>query len=82
MTGISSRSMQERCSNDNITTSLPFSDHHNPNEPPRIPSPNHGTIACLVATLLCWMGLSGARLIRKNFLLAISDYGHPTNTNS
>ena len=24
------------------------------------------------------MDLRGARLIRKNFLLAISDYGHPT----
>ena len=43
-----------------------------------MPSPNHGTIACLVATFLCWVGLSGAKLIRKNFLLKISDYGHPT----
>ena len=36
---------------------------------------NHGTIACLVATFSCWVGLSGAKLIRKIFLLAISDYG-------
>ena len=39
--------MQERCSNDNGTTSLPFSDRHNPNELPRLPSPNHGDVACL-----------------------------------
>jgi len=32
----------------------------------------------LVATFLCWVGLSGAKLIRKKFLLKISDYGHPS----
>ena len=63
MTGISSR-MQERRSNDNRATSLPFSDHHNPNEPPRTPSPNHGDVACMVATFLRSVDLSGARLIR------------------
>ena len=50
------------------------------------PSPNQGAIAiaCLVATLLCWVGLSlsGARLIKKNFLFAISDYGHPISTST
>ena len=40
--------MQGRYASDNGATSLPFSDYHNPNEPPRLPLPNHGDVACLV----------------------------------
>ena len=38
--------MQERCVSDDGTTSLAFSDHHNPNELPHLPSPNNGDVAC------------------------------------
>ena len=32
-----------------LATSLPFSDHHNRNELPRLPSPNHGDV-----DVACW----------------------------
>ena len=31
-----------------LVSSIPFSDHHNPNELPRLPSPSHGDVACCV----------------------------------
>ena len=43
---------------------LPFSDHHNPNEAPRLPSPNHGDVACLYASVSILLDMGGARLIR------------------
>ena len=64
-TGISSRSTLERYSSDNVAASLPFSDHHDPNELPRLPSPNHGDVACLDATFSFLENIVGARLIRK-----------------
>ena len=53
-TGISSRSMLERYASVNVAASLPFSDHHDPNElrtSPALPSPrSHGDVACLDAS--------------------------------
>ena len=63
-TGISPSYVQERCSNDNGTTSLPFSDRHNPNEAPRLPSPSHGDVARCVRKRFNFVGYGGARLIR------------------
>ena len=62
-TGISSRSTLERYSSDNVAASLPFSDHHNPNEAPRLPSPNHGDVACCARKYFNFVGYGGARLI-------------------
>ena len=56
--------IRERCSNDNGTTSLPFSDRHNPNEAPRLPSPSHGDVACCVREHSNFVGYGGAGLIR------------------
>ena len=42
--------------NDNGTTSLPFSDRHNPNEAPRLPSPSHGDVACCVRKYFNFVG--------------------------
>ena len=63
-TGISSRSMLERYASDNVAASLPFSDHHDPNELPRLPSPSHGDVACLYASISILLDMGGARLIR------------------
>ena len=41
-----------------------FSDRHNPNEPPRLPSPSHGDVACRVRKYFNFVGYGGARLIR------------------
>ena len=43
---------------------LAFSDGHNPNELPRLPSPSHGDVACLDATLSFLVDIGGARSIR------------------
>ena len=63
-TGTSSRSMLERCASDNVAASLPFSDRHDPNELPRLPSPSHGDFACLYASISILLDMGGARLIR------------------
>ena len=63
-TGTSSRSMLERCASDNVAASLPFSDRHDPNELPRLPSPSHGDVACRVRKYFNFVGYGGARLIR------------------
>ena len=55
-TGISPYYIQERCSNDNGTTSFPFSDRRNPNEAPRLPSPSHGNVACCVRKCFNFVG--------------------------
>ena len=70
-TGISSRSMLERYASDNVAASLPFSDHHDPNELPRLPSPSHGDVACLDAStssilLDLDMEYGGARLMIRD----------------
>ena len=56
--------MQERYPSGNGVTSLPFSDHHNPHELPRLPSPNHGDVACWGASVSILLDIGGARLIR------------------
>ena len=43
---------------------LAFSDHHNPNELPRPPSPSHGDVACWDASVSILLVIGGARLIR------------------
>ena len=63
-TGISSRSMLERYASVNVAASLPFSDHHDPNELPRLPSPSHGDVACCVREHSNFVGYGGAGLIR------------------
>ena len=63
-TGISPSYIQERCSNDDGAASLPFSDRHNRNEPPRLPSPSHGDVACCVREHSNFVGYGGAGLIR------------------
>ena len=47
-----------------LVSSIPFSDHHNPNELPRLPSPNHGDVACWDASVSILLDIGGARLIR------------------
>ena len=64
--------MQERYASGNGATCLPFSDHHNPNELPRPPSPNHGDVACWDASVSILLDIGGARLIR--------DFGGIINT--
>ena len=38
------------------SSSLPFSDRRNPNEPPRLPSPSHGDVACCVRKRFNFVG--------------------------
>ena len=39
-----------------------FSDRHNPNEAPRLPSPNHGNVACRVRKYFNFVGYGGCEV--------------------
>ena len=40
--------MQRRQASDDGAARLPFSDYYNPNELPRLPSPSHGEVGCVL----------------------------------
>ena len=56
--------MQVRRASDDGAASLPFSHGYNSNDLPRLPSPSHGDVACLDATLSLLADVEGARSIR------------------